>query len=140
MNAVLSRRVEITRAVSEWFQELLVKAKDTDESIAMPEEIYVEMWTRLRYMIPPGEVCGKWRITRQEIAALPVAPSRPQHVSLAVGYYRIAWGEFSISEDDRFVTIGFKLGPKCGRGDVYEVISNVPQRITLERVKPAWTL
>jgi len=115
MTSVLNRRDELPESVAEWFQALLIKSKDADESIEMPQEMH-----------------------RQQVIRLPVASPRLPHVAPAVGYYRIAWGEFSISEDGNFITIGFQLGPKFGRGDVYRIASDSTQRLVLERVKPAW--
>ena len=131
--------VEITKAVLGWFQQLLVKTKELNES-PVPEEIYVEMRTKPSCRLPPGDVSAKWRITRQEIEALPVEFPRPRHVSRGFGYYRIAWGEFSISEDNRYVTVGFKFGPGSGRGDVYQIIRDASNNAVVQRLKPAWTL
>jgi len=132
-------RAQITDEVLKFVQGLLVKTKDINESPA-PEAIYVEMWTRSRHRLPPGDVIAKWRITRKDVAVLPIESPRPAHVSRGVGYYRIGWAEFSIFDENRFVEIGFKFGPGCSSGDIYQVICNSTQNVTLEKLKPAWTL
>ncbi len=140
MSISLDRQQKITHAVLNRLQELLRKRKSKDESLAPPEEMYVELRDRPSDRIPPGKVLAKWNIRRQEIVPLQLSSPRPAHVATGKNNYRTAWGEFAISDDSATVCIGFKVSPTFGRGDVYRVISDESQNVSLERLKPAWTV
>jgi hypothetical protein len=140
VSASCDTREEIINAVLGWFQELLKKTQAKCEFSVLPEEIWVEMRTRPSFALPPGEVFSRWRITGRDITCLPLASSRACHVAVASGFYRVAWGEFAISEDGVSVMIGFKLSPKFGRGDIYSIVKDNAQNLSLQRKKPAWSL
>jgi hypothetical protein len=98
----------------------------------------VEERDRPSYVIPPGKVLAKWNIKREEIAALELSFPRPAHVAMGKNYYRTAWGEFATNEDAMIVNISFKLSPKFGRGDRYQIITDAAQNVTLQWLKPTW--
>jgi hypothetical protein len=139
-------RQRITQAVLQHLQDLLKRAKvmknreEEDLSVAKAEEMYVELRDRPSYSIPPGVVLAKWKVTRKEIVDLPVSAARPVHVATGKNFYRTAWAEFAISEDAAAVVVGFKLSPNWGHGDVYQVVTDEGQRISLRWMQPAWEL
>jgi hypothetical protein len=136
MNSLLQQKIRA--AVLAHLQLLLRQVKDRDESVVMSEDMYVEERDRPSHVIPPGKVLAKWKIKREEIAALELSSPKPAHVAMGKNYYRTAWGEFAIDEDATIVIITYKLSPKFGHGDRYQIITDAAQNVTLQRLKPTW--
>ena len=129
----------VITAALKHLQRLLCGWTEEPAEAALPVSMFVQMYNRLPYLIPPGEVVAKWRISLREIVSLPLSTTRPAHVAVR-GYYECAWGEFSIWGAQRTVYIGFKLGPRFGRGDHYKASTSRAGILKLQRLKPAWNV
>ena len=85
-----------------------------------------------------GSVRGLWRITGDQINALPATFAVPPVARISGMYYDRGTFDFVLAVDGKSVIVGWQVGPRFGRGIRYCVVVGDSGQTTLRSVELLW--